>query len=193
MDFCSAILTALLNQAGIIVAALIGFAGVCITMWWNARLARRAQQNQWNEDRSRLEEQQRRDRNSLRSALRVELNAACEALKRGEESVSNADATGTYAVHVGISEDVYNSAVGRMGLLPDSELEKVFNAYQMLRARREVLRLKRKVLGTADYVHVPAAQIPWVVSTSKEARKSIQAAITALKEGLEKDRRPNAD
>ncbi len=190
MDFCSAILTALPNQAGIIVAALIGFTGVILTLVVNARLARCAQQRQWDKDRKRLEEQQRRDRILLRSALCVELNAACEALKLGEESASTADGY----VPVGVSEDVYNSAVERMGLLPDSELEKVFNAYQTLRTRREVLRLRWKVApGTADYVRVPGAQIPEVVRDSKGVRKSIQAAITALKEGLEKDRRPNAD
>jgi hypothetical protein len=110
-----------------LIVGLIGFVGVMVTLWWNARLQREQE-----------ERRERRGASALRRALIEELKQQRKALQVRAENLAKAasdsdkqpDGTksGTL-IPLERYDSVFTASRDKLGLLDDSQLEAVFKAY----------------------------------------------------------------
>ena len=120
--------------------ALLGFAGVIITLIVNAYLARR-------QERGR----EAREAQALRIALIEELRIQKEALENfAQPAADAADATHT-AVPLHRYEDVFTSVTPNLGILNRSEVAAVFQAYLPLRSLAWKLRLLEQIRPISQF------------------------------------------
>src|SRR5262245_21649983 len=107
-----------------LIVGCLGFAGVIVTMLWNARLQRQQE-----------ERRERRDANALRTALIEELKQQREALRVTAESLAD-DALKQHpedewhsTVPLERFDAVFRGSLERLGLLERPEVSAVFEAY----------------------------------------------------------------
>jgi hypothetical protein len=106
----------------ILVAGVFGFIGVMATLFFKARIER----DQWIDE-------QRHERETLRSALIVELKINKKAFSQETKGENGA------FVPTSILDDVYRSFVPRLGILTDKEVAKVMYAYLTIRTHLQAL------------------------------------------------------
>lgn len=117
-----------------LIVGLLGFTGVIVTMLWNANLQRK-----------QYERKILHEANSLRVALKSELNAIRlsfeERIKQFEEPVEFEDAL----IQNGSNDKIYNKLLNNIGLLTEQEIEKVTEAYALV---AEIPYRIRIIVGT---------------------------------------------
>ena len=111
-----------------ILGIVVGFTGVILTLFFNAWLARRQQERQWDADRR-----------ALRTRLIVELQDRYDTLHRGIQDLDNSvkarekDGDPQAMMCIKFSEaSIYTASLTHLGRLTGSEADAVFAAYKAL-------------------------------------------------------------
>ena len=176
--------------------AILGFGGVVTTLIVNGRIARGAQQAQWDHEGKRLEDQQQRERISLRSALLAELKVTRRYVSGILQHLVMQESKGeSGAMPVNTWDDIYRSVTPRMGLLSESEINEVVSAYGDLRYLRDFSHFylrdfshlnDKPAPADNSFVLIPAKDLNAAIRVLKDVQKTIDAAIDAL-EGASKE------
>jgi len=125
-------------QSGIV--GLLGFSGVIITLWWNARLARNAREQQISQARS-----------TIRTAMREELECVQEELVNIDKGLRRKSAG---PAQFTLEEPyVYRALVKDIGVLEPEQAQAV------IRVHRDLYLLLRSIREVADDPDKPIAQI----------------------------------
>ena len=144
-----------LQQFQILLVGVIGFSGVCVTIWFNAK-------------QSHLER-----RESLRIERRVLRIALLEELQQNRQIVSQAmqlrnssrSESRVYGVPQVIFDDIYNQAIGRLGLLSRGEVRKILHAYLRLRTGLMTLdAIPKKYRVSNGFYELPEKYGPGIFS-----------------------------
>lgn len=132
-------------QAGI--TGVIGFAGVMLTMWWNARLARNAR-----------DAAIRHERETLSIALIEELKVLRDSYVNNAETAGKARLDeGALDVPMFQMTDVYDKMLDKLGLLSSDQVAAVMNAYL---THRQVSYSISSVLGGVRGPSTTGVRIP---------------------------------
>jgi hypothetical protein len=152
-----------------LVVGVLATAGVMVTLWWNARLARDQHSRNANLARDQRLAQIAHERDVLRTAMRAELENLRDMFTDRIATISKAlpEDTGIL-LPVNTFTDVYVHSIDRLGLLSDLELRTVLKAYHLAREVPDRLRL---IQGSRDsqrdspgYVYV---RNEWFEATKK--------------------------
>ena len=168
-----------IQQYQTMIIGFVGFAGVIITLFANARLARKAR-----------EEARRHERQTLRVALGEELtvlrdsyagNAKDCAKDREKNPVPAPD--GVFNVPTYSMTDVYDSSLGKIGILSSAEVQKVMHAYM---THRQASYAIANLIGTTASpaganVKVPAALREVLQKLCENMVPDLDAALAVLR------------
>jgi hypothetical protein len=124
-----------------LIAGLIGFAGIVISLLLSAKLAR----NQRRSERSH-------DANGVRTAINAELALAVEIFSHAVKKQEGKPFSGVYLIPVIKLGHVYRTLSDKLPLLNKNELEKIIRAYSII----ETHYAKLTVIGslTIDGFHI---------------------------------------
>jgi hypothetical protein len=151
---------------------IIGFAGVILTLAFNAWLARKQRRDE-----------QRHERQALRAALIEELQINREAAVGNADSLKEEPGTGPRDAFVptDLMDDAYRAFIGRIGLLSRAEVSKVMGAYLLLRTCNTRLLLIGDPASTGDhYVRVPSENTDRLAQLMSVPVGSIDEAIEVM-------------
>ena len=162
----------------VLIVGFFGFLGVCITLAYNAHLARTMQRNELDHERQ-----------TLRGALLEELKIIQKALLDEANSIDTNRAwdmdqgkSKSYCVPIAPMDDVYRSSINRIGLLPQSETRQVIRAYLTLRAMPSALLLLFGPQKKIDsYASIPVSEGPRLSELLRSVIDILDDAITVLK------------
>ena len=101
-----------------LIVGALGFTGVIITLLVNANISRR----QRNDERTH-------ESNSIRQALLVELKAVKVTYK---DRLSTSNGNNDWLLPEGVTDDIYQMLLPRVGFLTINEIEKVLKAYLLI-------------------------------------------------------------
>ena len=105
-----------------LIAGLLGFLGICITLCLNARLARKMRQDEIAQKRQTL-------RVALLEEIKVvrkDMNAAVLSLDSDRSSTDHYSEQEKYYVPIYPMNDVYKSSIERIGILLPSEARRSY-------------------------------------------------------------------
>jgi hypothetical protein len=167
-----------------LIAGIVGFSGVIITLLVNAHLVR-AQETR----------KEQRDTDALRKALVEELKVQKDALKRTEESVAELLSQPSGPGSAGLLpiyrfSNVFDISLVKLGSLEGSEVAAVLQAYLPLRALTPKLRLMEDLYGTSgspsndDWVSLRRPQYEMIGGMHTSYIPAIEAAIAELEKNL---------
>jgi hypothetical protein len=113
----------LLRQFQTLVVGIVGFTGVIITLLVNARLSRLQHVRQVEHERT-----------VVRTALKAELQAVAQSYRGRIEHLEDTHSQkyGGALLSLDSMTDVYKSMIGRLGLLSESQVQAVLNAYLLV-------------------------------------------------------------
>ena len=174
---------------GVIITGVVGFCGIIITLYSNARLSRRDQAAQWKHEKDRRDQQHRSERNSLRAGLLAELRTASVYVEMMIDKYANHEAGAV--LPSGISDDFYRSSVAQIGLLSESEVREVILAYGGVRLRGDMLKAKFNLDPRFDgLVVVPADKAASEIKSWKNVLELIGKAEQAMVKAKLQDQPP---
>lgn len=155
-------------------AGITGFSGVIAAMVFNGWQARQQRRNE-----------QRHERQTLRVALIEELKINRESLSGNVDTSkqSQEDSSGTIGAFVPTDpmDDGYKAFTSRIGLLSQSEVGKVMNAYLSLRTYYAKLFLIGEPPHTGDRnVQIPPENIPLLTGIQEGLIEPIDEAIKIM-------------
>ena len=149
------------------------FAGVILTLWYNARALRRQRRDERHHERE-----------ALRVALLEELQINRRSLKESAETLREDPPEvqrGAY-VPTDLMDDAYRSFLPRIGLLSHDEGGKVMDAYLTLRTYNGKLFLLGIPVHTSPrHVEVPANNAKALAQMQENLVEPIDEAIASLK------------
>ncbi len=157
-------------------AGIIGFFGVIATLWINAWLVRLQRRKELCHERQAL-------RVALAEELRINRKSFVDSMKSLEAPSASYSASSTRLLLVPTDEmdDAYRSFIDRIGLLSQSEVRKVMNAYLTLRAYNAALLLLASPLKTGDrHAHVPFGMGSRLIEMQKSLIGPLDEAISAI-------------
>ena len=164
-----------------IFVGLLGFLGVIITMLANAKI-----------QRNQIKRTQLHEANSLRIALKSELNANVNAYQlRIEQFKEPSESDKDAIVPNRATDGIYKELLNKIGLLSENELEKIIKAYALLselpyRIRilvgtdniggfeNEFLRVKNNKLKTVLKIH--ESILPSLIEATEEIEHQLKKA-----------------
>ena len=155
-----------------LLVGFFGFAGVIITLLVNAKIAR-----------DRRCDERDHERAMLRIALAEELNINRESLQRNLNSLRELPPDGKKGAFVPTDpmDDAYRSFVPRIGLLTETEVHRVMNAYLYLRTYTARLFLIGVPPDTGPrHVQVPPENLEQLKAEMEAAIPIIEQAREAL-------------
>ena len=156
---------------------ILGFVGVIATLWINAWQVRRQRRKELCHERQTL-------RVALAEELRINRESFVNSMKSLEASrdQNSAEATGLdFLVPTDEIEDAYRSFIGRIGLLSQTEVRKVMNAYIRLRTYNATLLLMARLPQPGDrYARVPFQGVPMLTEMQKSLIGPLDEAMDAL-------------
>ena len=173
----SAVPTPFIRQFQTLVVGIVGFVGVVITLMVNAVLARRQQ------DRAI-----RHQTNTLRVALRAELEIIREAFLDRIEAIKEAETntrTRSMLIPLDTMTDVYTQLIDQIGLLSRKETAAVVRAYILIRQMPQRIELLSKQHATEvekarGFAEVDGDLFAAVKTMHENYLADIDGAITAL-------------
>jgi len=159
-------------QTGLV--GLLGFAGVIVTLWWNASLSARAQRRAVKSEIA-----------SLRAALLAELTLSraflaltADQLDQLEDENAETEDKQPALVQPFEPPEVYTALVSKIGLLSPEDATKIVRGYQFLKRARRGAASFGTVKG--DYVEVPPEHVVDARSYYEDAMIGMEVAIRAL-------------
>lgn len=149
----------------------IGFVGVTLTLWFNARQARNVRAAE-----------RAQERESTRSALTAELEIHRAALRGNIEGIDPEREQGAM-VPTDPMDDAFKAFLPSVGLLSETEVAKVMKAYLLLRTLNAKLYLVGVPVRTSDrHVNVPPDNLPLLRGMLGAALPVVEEAIDELKD-----------
>ncbi|WP_296591610.1 hypothetical protein [Methylophaga sp.] len=168
-------LVCILKTYQILIAGIVGFTGVVVTMLANGYL-QRAQHNRAIEH----------DKQALRSALKAELNANKQAYEHRIEQFSEPSSDKDALMQNNVQDQVYNTLLDKIGILEPGEIKKIIEAYQLI---NEVPYRTRILVGTDaiggfenEYIRLKPHHIDIVKKIHEALLPTIMAAIESIDE-----------
>jgi hypothetical protein len=164
-----------LEEFQTLTVGVVGFAGVILTLWFNARQAREQRR-----------EERRHECQTLRTALIEELRINREWLVRNTEKVikdtiNDLTEERGYFAPTDPMDDAYRAFRHRIGFLSQPEVGKVMYAYLSLRTYNAQLFLIGVPPHTGDrHVQVPAKNAQLLSEMQKSLIGPIEEALTVL-------------
>ena len=157
-------LWAAIHEFQTLMVGIIGFAGVTVTLWFNA----------WQARKQRLDER-RHESEALRTALIEELNIISESVTK---NAVGSDKSQDAFVPTDPTDDAYRAFTHRICLLSEGEVRKVMYAYLTLRTYNAKLFLIGVPTQTSErHVKIPATNIPLLTWMYKGLLDPINQAI----------------
>jgi hypothetical protein len=158
-----------------LVVGTLGFAGVILTLFVNAYLARKARRDSVNHDRS-----------LIRIALLEELKIIESAFKSRVETIKAAEADGSIGILMPLATmtNVYDRLLDKLGLLNSAQIPKVMAAYlavQQLPERLMLIRRSRQE-ERPGFVEVDSAVFASVKEMHSNYLRVISDAVVTLEE-----------
>ena len=162
-----------------LIGTLVGFAGVMLTLWFNARQERQQHQRQVEHERS-----------AIRAMLLAELKRNSEAFADNIERLTEGPAARSLIVPTKSVVEIYDRLLDRVGFLAPSEVQPVTNAYMMIRAIPD--RLSLAIANTEyeppqvvvdHYIVVPVGLVPIYRHLLVTAKQDVDEAIACLMSG----------
>lgn len=148
-----------------IAVGLLGFSGVCLTLWWNARLAR-----------EKSEDERAHERETLARGLAAELRLAREAVERAKQAGLPADDEKLLVPP--LTTEIFDRSGDRLGLLPIGVVSPTLNAFLVIKEYDRCLGLFGKLEG--QHYAIDAARVAGWSKSSASLIEPINAAIGAL-------------
>ena len=167
-----------LQQFQTLLVGVIGFSGICVTIWFNAK-------------QSRIERSE-----NLRIERRVLRIGLLEELQQNKHIVSQAmqlrksirSESRVYGVPQVIFDDIYKQALANLGLLSRGEVGKILHAYLRLRTGLMALdAIPDKYRVSDGFCEVPETIGPEFSTLFKNNIKAMEAAIGNLSSALKRD------
>lgn len=112
----------ILKTYQILIAGIIGFAGVACTIWWNSRT-----------QRIQYERAIQHDRQALRSALKAELTANKDAFEHRIDQLKEPSSDNHALMPNKARDHVYDTLLEKIGILEPNEIERIIEAYHTIR------------------------------------------------------------
>ena len=162
----------------ILMAGIIGFSGVMLTLWNNAR-----------QKRIQRRKERFHERQTLRVALAEELRINRQSFVESKKTLAT-HGPGEYWVPTDEMEDVYRAFIDRIGLLSQVEVSKVMNAYLTLRSYTAALLLhfhSRPLETDVRHVPVPAEMSPMLIKMQESLIGPLDEAIDVLERARDMD------
>lgn len=170
----------------ILIAGIVGFAGVIFTLWHNAKLAREQRIEEAKDARAQREEEREHEREALRAALVAELKINRDAIENNlkkREEAEDGDVEGTSGAYVPTDSltETYQSFLPRIGLLSEHEVNKVMWAYLSLQHFNATLYLIGVPPHTTDrHVYVQEQNLGMLVTMQEQMLEPIDEALATL-------------
>lgn len=162
----------------ILIAGIIGFTGVACTMWWNARIQR------VQHDRAI-----KHDRQALRSALKAELTANKGAYEHRIDQFKEPAGDNHALMQNKVQDHVYSTLLEKIGILEPDEIERIVEAYQIIREipyRIRILTGTDSVGGFQDeYIRLRPEHIDKVQKIHEALLPTVLAAIESISQHSE--------
>ncbi len=163
---------AVLERFQTLAAGFVVFAGVILTLWYNARALRRQRRDERHHERE-----------ALRLALLEELQINRRSLKENAELLRKdpPGEQGGALVPTDRMDDAYRSFLPRIGLLSQDEVGKVMGAYLSLRTYNAKLFLVGEPVHTSPrHVNVPAMNVEMLAQMQETFIGPIDEAIEVM-------------
>ena len=125
----------LISLISIIIGPLFGFAGVALTLWYNAKQAREQQDRQWQHEQERAKRKDDDERAALRGALTAELQAMLSMIQvfldeyAEEEKRKELTPLPPVPVDAELSTAIYRAVLPRITMLSALEIGALTRAY----------------------------------------------------------------
>jgi len=167
-----------LNNYQTLIGVVVGFTGVILTLWYNAKTAR-----------DQRDEEREHERKALRVALIAELQINRNALEEKSRQIRENSSMGAL-VPTDRMDGAYQSFLPRIGLLSKGEVNKVMEAYLSL----ETYNAKLFVLGmpvdtTPRHVKVTTSNLQTLAGIQERLLGPLDEAIKALEEPTNNEQR----
>jgi hypothetical protein len=161
-----------------LVVGVVGFTGVILSLWYNAKIAQ-----------DRRDDERRHERKALRAALIAELQINRYSLEeniRGYKDWRSEKKPGGF-VPTDRMDGAYQSFLPRIGLLSEDEVGKVMNAYLTLQTyNANLFMLGEPVQASTRLIQVPSTHTGMLVAMQEGVLKPIDEAIKALEKASDK-------
>ncbi len=155
-----------------IVVGFVGFGGVIITIWFNAKIAR---------DERRAERDHERD--ILRVALIAELKINRRTLTENTNTLreNSSDPEGKAFIPTDLMNHAYQALLPRIGVLSEDEVCKAMETYLTLETVSASLFLLGVPVPTSPgYVKVPGTNLQAIAQMQKSVCLLVEAAVDTL-------------
>ena len=165
-----------------ICALIFGLVGVFITLLYNARLARKQQDRQWEYEQEKAQAQDAHERAVLRSALIVELQAIHDEVQTHiTQAAESMKKEGLIAMttYPEFSTEIYQAVLPRIGMLSDPEIHALAQAYKGLTIQAQTLRLIGKNEGIGQ-VRISPDQVGHYINVMNLASQKIDPVLKTL-------------
>jgi len=160
------------------IVGVLGFTGVMLTLWWNARQARRQREAVIEHDRT-----------SVRRALLEQLKFLKLSFEDRDRTMGEAEKDGSdaFLVPTDTMTDAYHRLIDRIGLLTAEQAAKAIQAYLAVRQMPAKLRLMEDTHLSGDlardWIRVDKKRFADVRAMHHNHAGLIDDAIRALEEG----------
>lgn len=156
-----------LNNYQTLIVGAIGFAGVITTLLVNAKISRDRRRDELEHERA-----------TLRAALIEELKINGDSLRENLASLEGLPPDGEKGAFIPTDpmDDAYRSFVPRIGLLTESEVHRVMNAYLYLRTYAARLFL----IGVPPHTGPRHVQVP--LENFERLKAEMEAAIPIIEQ-----------
>ena len=165
-----------------ICALILGLFGVFITLLYNARLARKQQDRQWEYEQEKVQAQDAHERTVLRSALTAELQAIRVVVRMSVENAKKGKKEGNFLslkTYPEFSTEIYQAVLPRIGMLSDAEIHAIAQAYKGLAIQTQRVKLIGENEDTGQVV-IQRLQMDDYIDAMSAALKEIDTALKAL-------------
>jgi len=165
---------------GTVIGAGVGFAGVILTLLYNARQARKQQERQWQYERERAEAKDADERTAIRSALTAELRAMLRPIQIFLESAEEDKEKGMLfpvQMETELSTEIYRTILPRIIMLSTLEISALTGAYTDF-IRQMKLSSSRDLTRTHPELYSQDADL--YIGTMKRVAMNIKVALKIL-------------
>lgn len=155
-----------------IVVGVVGFGGVIITIWFNAKIARDERRSERDHERYTL-------RVALIAELKINRDSLTDSMNKLREHSS--DTKGEAFIPTDLMNHAFQANVPRIGVLSEDEVGKAMEAYLTLETfNASLFLLGVSVPNSPQHVKVPGTNLQTIAQMQESVCLQVEAAIDAL-------------
>ena len=166
-----------------ICALILGLFGVFITLLYNARLARKQQDRQWEYEQKKAQTQDAHERAVLRSALIAELQQIRESIQtdigQAEKVKKNEEQVICLIDSPEPNTEIYQAVLPRIGMLSEAEISYIVQAYKGLAIQTQKIKLISRREGGGQ-IYIQRDHIELYMGIMTPVLKEIDDALNSL-------------